>query len=65
MVQNNQEIGTGPLAGLFVRLHAPLTHSLARHCSLGSRAPLQCPALIPLLTRSLTPELVGASDYMS
>ena len=35
----NRNRSTGPIASLFARSLAPLTHSLAPHCSLRSRAP--------------------------
>ena len=41
----------------FARSLAPLTHSLAPHCSLRSRAPLR--SLVHSLAHSLTPELMG------
>ena len=37
----NKDVGTGPLACLFGRSLAPLTHSLAPPCSLCSCAPLR------------------------
>ena len=36
-----REVGTGPFAPPFPRSLAPLTHLLALHCSLRSRAPLR------------------------
>ena len=37
----NRDVGTGPLAHPFARPLAPLTRSLAPHCSLRSRPPLR------------------------
>ena len=37
----NRDVSTGPLARPLARSLAPLTHSLAPHCSLHSRAPLR------------------------
>ena len=51
------DISTGPLAHPFARLLALLTHSLALHCSLCSRATLYSFVCLP--AHSLTPELVG------
>ena len=45
----NRNVSTRPLAHPLARSLAPLTRSLAPHCSLRSRAPLRSP----------TPELVG------
>ena len=44
----NQDVSTGPLACSFARSLAPLTHSLAPHYSLCSRAPLR--SFVRLLT---------------
>ena len=59
---NNYEIDalrltTGPFASPFTRSLAPLTHSLAPHCSLRSRAPLR--SFAHSLAHSLIPELMG------
>ena len=45
---------TGPFTPPFTRLLAPLTHSLALHCSC---APLH--SFVRWLSHSLTPELIG------
>ena len=55
----NRDVSTDSLARPFTRSLAPLTHSLGRHCLLGSLcsyAPLR--SFIHFLTRSKTPELV-------
>ena len=52
-----QDVSNGPLAHPLARSLAPLTRSLAPHCSLRSRAPLR--SLVRSLAHSLAPELVG------
>ena len=49
-------LSTGSFAPLFARLLAPLTHLLAPHCSLRSRAPLR--SFVLSLARSRAPELM-------
>ena len=53
----NQDDRIGPLTRPLTRSLAPLTHSLAAHCSLRSRAPLR--SFVCSLAHSLTPELMG------
>ena len=48
VTNKNRDVSTGPLARQLARSLAPLTHLLARHCSLRSRAPLR--SLIRFLT---------------
>ena len=48
---------TGSFAPPLARSLAPLTHSLAPHCSLRSRAPLR--PFVCSLAHSLAPELIG------
>ena len=50
----------GPFVPLFARSLAPLTHLLAPHSSLRSRAPLR--SLVRSLAHLLTPVLVGKCD---
>ena len=50
-------LGTGPFTPPFACSLAPLTQSLAPHCSLRSRAPLR--SFVRSLAHSLTPELMG------
>ena len=50
-------LSIGPFAPPFACLLAPLTHSLAPHCSLRSRAPLR--SFVRSLAHSLTPALMG------
>ena len=59
MVQCNQESRSSSSVRSSVHSHVPLTHSLALHCSLPSRAP-NC-SLVCSLAHSLTSELVGQS----
>ena len=40
MVQNNQDVSTGPLSRPFVGSLAPLTHLLASHCSRSAQCAL-------------------------
>ena len=53
----NRDVSNGPFACPLTRSLTPLTHSLAPHCSLRSRAPLR--SFVRSLAHSLAPELMG------
>ena len=57
----NWDGSTGPIARSFARSLAPITYSLAPHCSLCSRAPLR--SFVRSFVHSLTPKLVGNMGF--
>ena len=54
---NNRDVSTGPFARPLARSLAPLTHSLAPHSSLRSRALPR--SFVRSLAHSFAPELMG------